>query len=123
MDNPLLHTPTKRLVMDFDGPTRGGLSSQTIDATMVDTQHTFMSGNNDNYCSSRNYVQYNVKQELQTFYKEIVSMTKMDDIVRGRLRVAAFLPDPGEHDDSQAVALYDYALNFRPLDEDGAASL
>jgi hypothetical protein len=121
MESPLLHAPTTRLVMDFDGPTRGGVSSQTIDATMVDTQHTFTG--DDNYCSSRNYVQYNVKQELQTFYKEIVSITKVDDIVRGRLRVAAFLPDPGEHDDSQAVALYDYALNFRPLDDDGAASL
>ena len=122
-ENPLLHAPTTRLVMDFDGPTRGGVSSQKIDATMVDTQHTFTMSDN-NYCSSRNYVQYNVKQELQTFYKEIVSVTKVDDtIVKGRLRVAAFLPDPGDHDDSRAVALYDYALNFRRLDEDGVASL
>jgi hypothetical protein len=123
LENPLLHAPTTRLVMDFDGPTRGGVSSQAIDATVVDTQHTFTMSDN-NYCSSRNYVQYNVKQELQTFYKEIVSLTKVDDgSVKGRLRVAAFLPDPGDHDDSQAVALYDYALNFRCLDEDGAASL
>jgi hypothetical protein len=121
MENPLLHAPTTRLVMDFDGPARGGVSSQTIDATMVDTQHTFTGDNN--YCSSQNYVQYNVKQELQTFYKEIVSLTKVDDYVKGRLRVAVFLPDLGDHDDSQAVALYDYTLNFRPLDEDGAASL
>jgi hypothetical protein len=123
VENPLLHAPTTRLVMEFDGPTRGGVSSQTVDATMVDTQHTFTMSDN-NYCSSRNYVQYNVKQELQTFYKEIVSVTKVDDsIVKGRLRVAAFLPDPGDHDDSQAVALYDYALYFRRLDEDGPASL
>lgn len=122
MENPLLHAPTTRLVMDFDGPTRRGVSSQRIDATMVDTQHNVKS--DDNYCSSRNYVQYNVKQELQTFYKEIVSITKVDaSIVKGRLRVAAFLADSGDHDDSQAVALYDYELNFRSLDEEGAASL
>jgi hypothetical protein len=123
LENPMLHAPTTRLVMDFDGPTRGGVSSQTIDATMVDTQHTFTM-TDKSYFSSRNYVQYNVKQELQTFYKEIVSITKFDDgIVKGRLRVAAFLPDPGDHDDSLAVALYDYALNFRRLDEGGAGSL
>jgi hypothetical protein len=123
LENPLLHAPTTRLVMDFDGPTRGGVSSQTIDATMVDTQYTSMTSDNS-YFSSRNYVHYNVKQELQTFYKELVSVTKVDDsIVKGRLRVAAFLPDPGDHDDSQAVALYDYTLNFRRLDEDAATSL
>jgi hypothetical protein len=123
LENPLLHAPTTRLVMDFDGPTRGGVSSQTIDATMVDTQQTSTTSDNS-YFSSRNYVQYNVKQELQTFYKELASLTKVDDsIVKGRLRVAAFLPDPGDHDDSQAVALYDYTLNFRRLDDDAATSL
>jgi hypothetical protein len=84
--------------------------------------------------------QWNAQQELQTFYQQVSNYQKLDtgDIV-GKLRVAAFLPryiqqmdtrsrgsnskDDEYYNDHKAVAIYDYKVFMKPIDEMEAASI
>ena len=127
-ENPLLHSPSSRYAIDFDGPTRkSGRLTQTSDVTVVDSiSGTSASGA---FSVSSNMSQYNVNQELQTFYKVITSYEPVGnsgDLALGKVRVAAFLPfyikemDAGSissYDENAAVALYDYKIRLKRIDD------
>lgn len=167
-ENPNLHSPSTRFVMDFDAPTRrSGRLIQSSDITLIDTTYSYSYSNgmiqnsnysdtngvhNDDkgdkplYVASNSYSQFNKNQELQTFYKEIISLEKRMiksgslsssetnnyDVI-GKVRVAAFLPmyirdadgsvGSGSYDEAQAVALYDYDINMKKIDEYDAGSM
>lgn len=118
-ENPTLHAPSNRLAMGFEAPTRsssrnGPLVQQTIEVTILEGR-SFIERNSEygvndaEGCSAqsdplrfgveRSFVQNNVEQELQTFYREFITLetpcvNRVDGVRRakGRLRVAAFLP-------------------------------
>lgn len=129
--NPNLHLPASRVVMDFDAPTRrGGRMTQTTDVTMV---NSLIEDSRDIFFISRNYSQYNINQELQTFYKEISSWKKVNDGIVGKFRVASFMPKyiggidrnngQDDYDETEAVAIYDYEIMLTSIDETEAAGL
>ena len=136
-ENPLLHGRyATRCHMEFQGPTRkGGLRSQQIDLTMVDSETTSATTttnnnnnngggtdkNNDEFIMSRSFVQYNVQQELTCYYREFVSYDRQQQQKlpngrrKGRTVVAAFLPSSPE-----AVALYSYTMKYYSITGDEA---
>lgn len=133
-ENKNLNLPASRLVMDFDGPTRrSGRLTQSCDVSLVENS-CGLSG--DAYAVTKSYSQFNINQELQTFYKEIASFEKINqngNMIAGKVRVAAFLPkyikefdagnDSGDYDENTAVAIYDYKVFMKSIDEIEAASL
>ena len=129
--NPDLHLPTSRVEIDFDAPTRrSGRMTQSTDVTMLNSS---IEGSTTIFYTSRNFSQYNVNQELQTFYKEISSWKKVDDGIVGKLRVASFLPKyirvmdknnaEDDYDETKAIAIYDYNVRLTSIDETEAAML
>jgi len=166
-ENPNLHSPTcTRVAFDFEGPTRNnGRLSQSTDVTMVSSVAVavdsypispVMDGagkntrtSNDVYdtefVASRQFSQYNINQELQLFYKEIVFLTRPvsadtsslqqstgkllgstrpvdgKTIVNGSVRVAAFLPED-DTNDREAIALYNYRIKLQQIDEEDVGS-
>lgn len=89
----------------------------------------------DRFSSVRTYSQYNVEQDLPTFYRVFTTLERTSpDELRGTTRVAAFLPksvralDAGvvpdvDYDERLAVALYDYDLQYQRIDERQAAAM
>ncbi|KAL7547433.1 hypothetical protein ACHAWF_012066 [Thalassiosira exigua] len=135
--NPNLRLPASRVAIEFDGPVRrGGRVVQVIDATMLDHATQCDDANNQLY-TTKSYSQYNVDQDLQTFYKEITTLQKIPsgDGIVGKIRVAAFLPryikymddsssSAGDaYDETEAVAIYDYKVFMKGIDAEEAASL
>lgn len=142
--NPLLHEPSTRVRMDLIGPTkRGSRTSQTVDVTLLKTESSFVNNEGTesqggSFLTSRHYVQYNVEQELQTYYREFISLEQemlsspKDRLVKGKLRVAGFLPraiqgaDNGNsissYDDALASIVIDYRITLQPIDEIEASS-
>ena len=130
--NPKLHSPASRVTLEFDAPTRrSGRLIQSTDVTMLNCS-TQVSDNG--YYTIKSYSQYNLNQDLQTFYKEITSWRRnKDDEIVGKTRVAAFLPryvkdmdtNTGrvEYDENESVALYDYKMKLTNIDEAQAANL
>mmetsp|Transcript_20955 Transcript_20955/g.31043 ORF Transcript_20955/g.31043 Transcript_20955/m.31043 type:complete len:341 (+) Transcript_20955:51-1073(+) len=126
-ENPQLHAPATRFVLDFEGPTRsGGRVSQSIDTTLL---HTNVLEEGDSlFCISNQYAQFNIQQELQCFYKELINLQRnRDDFVEGSLRVAAYLPKTESrtmpYDESEALALYDYSIQLNRIDESDASQV
>ena len=137
-ENPELHSPATRLALDYEGPTRAGpRRSQTIDCSAV--QGVVVGSVQEGRASiatSKQYVQYNVQQELQTYYKEMCSFKKPTgsepQVIEGNIRIAAFLPyfmtagsellEP-KYDESQALALYNYKIILKQISEEDAAML
>lgn len=147
-ENPYLHFPSNRIAFDFEGPTRsGGKQVQTCDATIISSldeteEQEVKAQRTKKFISCKRYSQFNVNQELQLFYKEIVSVEKTSNGIEGNerspidgtIRVAAFLPQyirnqdntiPANkvYDDNTAVAQYDYKFRMEPIDESEAASM
>jgi hypothetical protein len=123
-ENPHLHDPASRVAIEFTGPTRRGTIFQTIDTTLLRTESAY--SNDDEFSTSRNYVQFNIQQDLQTFYREILSLAPPDKRgdVNARIRVAGFLADgQSSYDDSSALVLYDYKLMLQSIDEDEASQI
>ena len=131
-ENPLLHDKyATRCRMEFQGPTRrGGLRSQQLDLSMVDYATTTITSDDaaaaavvaeDEFLMSRTFVQYNVEQELTCYYREFVSYFKQQQQksptgkVKGRTRVAAFLPSS-----PQAVAIYSYTMKYDAITSEKA---
>jgi hypothetical protein len=79
------------------------------------------------FVCSRSFCQFNIQQDLQTFYKEIFSLDSSDpENVLGRIRVAAFLPSSESaftYDDSLALALYDYKVTLQSIDQEEASRI
>jgi hypothetical protein len=129
--NPRLHLPASRVAIDFDAPTRrSGRIIQSTDVTMSKcTTQSF----EDAYFVDRIYSQYNINQDLQTFYKEVTSLQRLGDSIDGRIRVAAFLPKyiknidantaEDQYDENEAVAMYDYKFILSSIDDNEAAIL
>jgi hypothetical protein len=139
-ESPRLHLPASRFVFDFEGPTRrSGRLVQASDVSMVDTECASCFGDGTRYAASKTYSQFNINQELQTYYREFVSLESISDIddtktVIGKIRVAAFLPkyiraldtevsNEIKYDEESAVAIYDYKILMKSLDEQEAATL
>ena len=149
-DNPDLRLPSSRFTIDFDAPTRrSGRLAQSSDVTMVATKY----GSNDKaYAASKSFSQFNINQELQTYYREFLSLEKIEQLssnkraqedddasataVIGKLRVAAFLPkfiralddnknagSDEDYDEGSAVAIYDYKIFMNRIDESEASLL
>jgi hypothetical protein len=121
-ENAQLHAPSTRLALEFSGPTRSGPSrTQGMDVTLL--QCSSVQKRNEFVCS-RSFCQFNIQQDLQTFYKEIISLDSSDpENVLGRIRVAAFLPSSESaltYDDSLALALYDYKVTLQSIDQEEA---
>lgn len=149
--SPYLHLPANRIVLEYDGPTRsGGRRAQTMDVTAMRSRTTTrgeggVGGGEDSdaVVTCRQYLQYNVQQDLQTYYKEIRSWSRPRPSsnsglqVEGRVRVAAFLPynqnrEEGGiqgrggapvYDEREAVAIYDYTLLLTSISEEDAAAM
>ena len=136
-ENPKLHSPATRLSLDYEGPTRAGpRRSQTIDCSAVQGIAVGPSeGGAASVVTSKQFVQYNVQQDLQAYYKEICSFRRVADdsesqTIEGKMRVAAFVPhilqgtdgnDPPKHDERLALALYDYRITLKRLSEEAEA--
>ena len=79
------------------------------------------------FVCTRSFCQFNIQQDLQTFYKEIISLDTSDpEKVLGRIRVAAFLPSSESaltYDDSLALALYDYKVTLQSIDQEKASQI
>ena len=132
-ENKDLHLPASRLAIDFDGPTRrSGRLTQSSDLSLV---HNIcgLSMNKNSYAASKDYSQFNVNQDLQTFFREIISFEKINqDTILGKVRVAAYLPkyikaldaknDNDEYNENIAVAIYDYKVLMKRIDENEATS-
>jgi len=153
VENPKLHSSAAtRVSLQFEGPTRKSRGvqqkavSQTIDLSLVAHIEQEAINNRDDdtntvsFVAARSYVQYNIEQDLQLFFKEFISYTtttttktinndsdsnnlndKGDRIIKGRSRVAAFLPNVDNevargYDDTQALALYDYTMEWKEID-------
>lgn len=134
-ENDALHLPASRVALDFEAPTRrSGRRTQSLDVSMVEDVDGRGPGGGS-HAASRNYSQFNVDQELQTFYKEISYWEEIEDQnqVVGKIRVAAFLPkyikglDAGnsaqDYDENSAVAVYDYKILMKSISESEAASI
>ena len=132
-ENPKLHSPATRLSLDYEGPTRAGpRRSQTIDCSAVQGIAAGPSEGGASVVTSKQFVQYNVQQDLQAYYREICSFQRIVDgsesqAIEGKMRVAAFLPhilqgtdgnDPPKHDERLALALYDYRITLKRLSEE-----
>jgi hypothetical protein len=131
-ENPTLHAPSSRLAMGYEAPTRARGSSplvgQTLEMTVVAGRSYEVLANEGtgggggkgaaggvySFGAERSFVQNNPEQELQTFFREFLTLAPSFDegttggtgstgadsgaaspVVRrakGRLRVAAFLP-------------------------------
>ena len=139
-ENPKLHSPATRLLLDYEGPTRAGpRRGQTIDCSAVQSIVVGSAQEGETgtpILTSKQYVQYNVQQELQTYYKEICSFKRPTgsepQVIEGNMRVAAILPyfltvgsdlSQPKHDESQALALYDYKITLKQISEEDAAML
>jgi len=124
-ENPSLHLPSTRFVVDFEGPTRSaGRKLQSIDLTLMNASSS--RSVKGSFKLSKQYAQFNVQQDFQTFYKEtiILKSTEVSDTpsrIEGLVKVSAFLPRSktsggGQsaitYDDSRAVALYDYSIEL-----------
>ena len=134
--NPDLHSPASRIAMDFEGPTRrSGRLTQSSDVTMLD-QSSMSGATSDYYYTTKSYSQYNINQDLQTFYKEINSFHRLDDgEISGKIRVAAFLPryikemdttvggKVDDYDENEAVAIYDYRVSMKSIDATEASAI
>jgi len=148
VENPSLHSPSMRYGLTFVAPTsRGGLAEQSVDVTLVAASSQATSpvalasapggdGNGGSFFASQSYVQYNIEQNLQTAYTELLrlspSVSREDSpVVRGSLRVAAFKAGPPNADDistgtaqndrAAAVAFFDYEIVLsRAQQEEGA---
>ncbi|KAL9186733.1 hypothetical protein ACHAXT_005971 [Thalassiosira profunda] len=131
--NPNLHSPTSRVALEFEGPTvRGGRQIQSIDTTLLNCSRDTRG---ETYYSAKGFSQYNALQGLQTFYREVSSLHRKDEeTVEGRIRVAAFLPEyindvgggasaGASRNDEEALAVYDYSVSLKRIDEAEAASL
>ncbi len=123
-ENPYLHDRhATRCQMEFQGPTRrGGMRTQHLDMTMVDSTSTsgsIPSESNDEFQMARSFVQFNPEQELTSYYREFVSYKKEQsdsgEKIKGKICVAAFLPST-----QQAVALYSYNMGMDAISEDEA---
>ena len=74
--SPNLRSPTTRVAIDFDGPTRGGgRRTQSTDVTILDAV-SVQSNTADTYFTTKSVSQYNVNQDLQLFYREITPHEK-----------------------------------------------
>ena len=113
---------------------RSGRVTQSSDVTMVGSLDSGHAANSSVFLSVKIFAQYNIKQDLQTFYKEIVSLEKgsREDIIKGRVRVAGFLPffvkeldssGGASYEESQAVAIYDYNIVLKKIDEVEASQM
>ena len=133
-DNPNLHAPSSRFVMDFTGPTRSGPSrQQTMDVTIIQSQSAYSSSeendSHNQFVISRQYVQFNIQQELQCHFKEVLQLFQIefDRSVNGRLRVAAFQPARENtdvaYDANMALALYDYDVKLKDIGEEEALQI
>ncbi len=146
-ENPNLHLPASRLVMDFEGPTRrSGRLTQSSDITLVDSDAAYgYKSNTDSggmtlpsaLVQTASYVQYNINQDLQTFFREIKFLEKTVDKngnteLVGKVRVAAFLPrfvkemdssDTEGYYETNAIALYDYDVKMTSIEERDAISM
>ena len=128
--DPNLHCKSNtRALVQYEGPTRRGVSaSQSIDISLVDLSTSSETSINEYYTTTRNYVQFNIQQDLQTFFRECIYLTRRTDTgkVEGRLRVGAFLPafennlGSVEFDDSTCVALYDYMISMKSISKEEA---
>lgn len=135
-ENENLHLPASRLAMDFEGPTRrSGRLIQSLDVSLLENFCSLGTIKNA-YVASKSYSQYNINQELQTFFREIISLEQIDqngNTILGKIRVAAFLPkyikaldvgnDSEDYNENNAVALYDYRILMKSIDEIEASSL
>ena len=135
-ENSKLHLPSSQFAMEFTGPTRSsGRLIQTSELTLVDGIRSSILEGESQYASVKNYSQYNANQDLQAFFKEILTFDqRSEDQIIGRVRVAAFLPyfikgldqldsDKTVHDEEKAVALYDYDLSMKRIDIEEAAQI
>ena len=132
---PNSRPPSTRVAIDFNGPTRGGgRVTQSSDVTMLDSSVQY--NGEDTFFTRKTFSQYNVNQDLQLFYKEVTSLRrKENDVIDGKVRVAAFLPkyirgmdansaSAGDsYDDNEALAIYDYNIVLQTIDETEAAAL
>ena len=136
--NPRLHAPASRVSIEFDGPSpRGGRLRQTSDVTLLN--HIVQTGADQSCCVAKAFSQYDTLDDMQTFYREITTLESSGDEpdkIEGRIRVAAFLPtyirstdtkdmfgSDDSYDENEAVAIYDYDVFMRRVDETEAASL
>jgi len=165
-DNPNLRVPSSRVSMDFTGPTRsrGGRATQSLDVSTVGSSSASCrstekgggggggeGGGIARFAVARQYAQNDAERDLQTFYKEILSLTPVGggvgdegDVgeVHGKMRVAAFLPwdnaargrtttpsssspssSSSGYDDRFAVAIYDYKISLTSITEEEASSM
>ena len=135
-ENPKLHSPGTRISLDYEGPTRAGpRRSQTIDCSAVQGIAVGPSEGGASVVTAKQFVQYNVQQDLQAYYKEMCSFRRVVDdsesqVIEGKMRVAAFLPyilqgtignDPPKHDERLALALYDYRITLKRPSEEAEA--
>lgn len=141
-ENPKLHSPATRLALDYEGPTRAGpRRGQTIDCSAIQSIVVGSAQEGEHgtpIVTSKQFVQYNVQQELQTYYKEVCSFQRPSgsepQVIEGNMRVAAFLPyfltvgsdllEPTrKYDESQALALYDYKITLKQISEEDASMI
>jgi hypothetical protein len=133
--SPNLRSPSTRVAIDFNGPTRrGGRLTQSTDVTILNA--SFQNNIADNFYTTKTISQYNVNQDLQLFYREVTSLRRKENgVFDGKVRVAAFLPryisdidansnnsDGDSYDDNKAVAIYDYNVLLQNIDETEAAT-
>ncbi len=110
LENPDLHSPSSRIRMEFEAPTRrSGRMRQSTDVTLLaQRQSSRTVATNEEDCHSfgvvKTFSQWNGEQDVQTFYEEISIYKLLDNagagreekgggrIILGSTRVAAFLP-------------------------------
>lgn len=130
-ENPNLHLPSSRAMMEFEGPTRrSGRQVQSWDVTLLNSS---FDRSEEEFQMQNSYSQFNPTQELQTFYKERLTLEQKNDFLTGKIKVAAFLPRyiqemdmsnaSGEYDDQKAVAVYEYKVFMKSIDESEASSM
>ena len=102
-----------------------GYRSQTVELTVLAARGSLDGSScgvsDGRFGVTRSFVQNNVEQELQTFYREILTLTPSAssttgaavDRVTGKLRVAAFLPKYDELGGAGAVVSNDPIENQR----------
>jgi len=127
-ENPSLHSPSSRVAMEFMGPTRsGGFVSQEVDVTMVGGKECLLS--DTEFIAYRQYTQFNVQQDLQSYYKEIMHLflDEQAQKIKGYIRVAAFLPKTEatqqNYNELDALAIYDYKIQMELIDENEATQM